>query len=285
MSMFHVHVPCINREQAPLPHKALAMLLGHTLRSRDRGGVRCVAHMLDPLSRADPTSAENARFERLFAENARAASPGGRGSLPTAASVPVPALGAAGASSVVLYRVEAVGEAAGGGGLPRLRVFSARCATKQLSSQVRSPAGRPPFRPPFAVHPPRPPSFDTPPPLPSSPALLSSPTPPKDGPEARAALARHLAGGRCCNPLSRSSSIVTPRSSFGRVAPRAATAVGARTPSLSGSAPPVAATCLGAPCRAVAWSHSRERRRGARARCPANRNRNPNPNPNTNTVH
>ena len=57
------------------------MLLGHTLRSRDRGGVRCVAHTLDPLTRADPTSAENARFEKHFAENARAASPGGRPTL------------------------------------------------------------------------------------------------------------------------------------------------------------------------------------------------------------
>ena len=125
------------------------MLLGHTLRSRDRGGVRCVAHMLDPLSRADPTSAENARFERLFAENARAASPGGRGSLPPPASVPVPVMGAAAAPSLVLYRVEAVGEAAGGGGLPRLRVFSARCATKQLSSEARPLTAPPPTSAPF----------------------------------------------------------------------------------------------------------------------------------------
>ena len=164
-----MHVPCIYREQAPLPHKALAMLLGHTLRSRDRGGVRCVAHMLDPNTRADPTSAENARFERLFAENARAASPGGRGSLPPPTrSVAVPAMGAGAVPSVMLYRVEAVGEAAGGGGLPRLRVFSARCATKQLSSEARPPTA-PSSLLHFTCHPPRPPSLDTPPPRPPPP--------------------------------------------------------------------------------------------------------------------
>ena len=48
-------------------------------------------------------------------------------------------MGAGAVPSVMLYRVEAVGEAAGGGGLPRLRVFSARCATKQLSSEARPP--------------------------------------------------------------------------------------------------------------------------------------------------
>ena len=59
-------------------------------------------------------------------------------------------MGAGAVPSVMLYRVEAVGEAAGGGGLPRLRVFSARCATKQLSSEARPPTA--PSSPFYSSH-------------------------------------------------------------------------------------------------------------------------------------